>query len=210
MPPGECAASMTDPSSQPKKSRFRTVEGAIIAAIIVILAGLVVPTVRTWRFKTEESTARADLARIRDAILRFTADLGTTPTRGRDGRDRQLYRLIGPGLIPEGAYYYADGRQGFLTDHLVRNRPRGPAGPGYDPWHGPYLESLTSDPWGFAYFVVTYPLVLDDDRDCVVVSAGRNGVLDGNYASARDPVAVGDDLIELVVDKSPTETAPLR
>jgi len=201
----------TTPGAPKSKSRFRTVEGAIFAAILVILAGLVVPTVRTWRFRTEESQARADLIRIRDAVLSFTRDLDRTPTRGRDGTERQLFRLIGPGLIPEGAYFTSsDLHQGYLSDHLLRNRPGGATGPRYEAWRGPYLSSLTSDPWGFAYVVVAYPLAREDDRDSLVVSAGRNGVLDGNYASTRDPVAAGDDLIEVILDKSLEQAAPLR
>ena len=33
---------------------------------------------------------------------------------------------------------------------------------------------------------------------------------DGGYASVRDPVAVGDDLLEVVLDKSPEHAAPVR
>ena len=52
--------------------------------------------------------------------------------------------------------------------------------------------------------------VREDDRDCLVVSAGRNGILDGDYAAARDPIAAGDDLLEIVFDKSPDRRAPIR
>jgi len=191
--------------ARPEERRisFRTIERAVVAAIFVILAGLVVPTVRSWSFRSEEKRAQGDLIRIRDAVRRFMADVGTGPTRNRNGEDGAVYRLLGPGLIPEGAYFYPDEHQGFLDDHLVRNRPCGDDGPGYAGWRGPYLESLGADPWGFAYALIAYPLSREDDRDCVVVSCGRNGVMDGGYASTRDPVAVGDDLIEIVLDKAP-------
>ena len=193
-----------------RKGLFRTVEGAVVAAIVVILAGLVVPTVQTWRVRSHESRARDDLSRIRDAILRFVADNGMAPSRSRDGRDGALYRMIGSGLIPEGAYYFPDDRQGFLDHHLHLNRPQGAKGAPYPDWRGPYLDRVVADPWGFAYVVVLYPLVREDDRDCLVVSAGRNGILDGDYAAARDPIAAGDDLLEIVFDKSPDRRAPIR
>lgn len=202
---------MTDGTpSDDRRVSFRTVERAVIAAIVVILAGLVVPTVRTWRFKNADARAHADLVRIRDGILRFVADVGEPPTRSRDGRAGEVYRLLGPGLIAEGAYFYPDEHQGYLDEQLVRNRPGGAERPGYEGWRGPYVDHLTPDPWGFAYFVVIYPLSRDDDRDAVIVCAGRNGIIDGNYASVRDVVAAGDDLIEVVFDKSPGRSAPIR
>ena len=193
-----------------RRISFRTIERAVVAAIFVILAGLVVPTMRSWSFHREEKRASADLVRIRDALRRFMADVGTGPTRNREGKDGELYRLLGPGLIPEGAYFYPDDHQGFLENHLIRNAPCGADQPGYARWRGPYLDTIDPDPWGFAYAVIAYPLNRDDDRDCIVVSCGRNGIMDGGYASARDPVAVGDDLIEVVLDKSPEHAAPVH
>ncbi len=193
-----------------QRSFFRTIDGAVAAGIVVILAGLVVPAVRSFRLKSEEARAEADLIRIREALVRFIKDVGTSPTRGRGGLDGELFRLVGPGLIPDGAYYRPDEHQGLLADHLVRNRPCGAASPGYDRWLGPYLEGLSADPWGFAYVVVAYPLSRDDDRDAVIVSAGRNGTMDGNYASVRDPVPAGDDLIEVVVAPAAARAARPR
>jgi hypothetical protein len=202
---------MTEADRRPiRRFSFRTIEKVIVAATAVILAGLVVPTVRTWRLDRQESRARADLVRLREAMLRFMSDVGGPPTRGRGGRDGELLRLAGPGVIAEGSYFEPDRRQGYLEDHLVRNHPCGAAAAGYPGWRGPYLDRLTPDPWGFAYVVVAYPLLSEDDRDCIAVSAGRNGVMDGSYASARDPLPAGDDLIEVILDKSPERRSPVR
>ena len=107
-------------------------------------------------------------------------------------------------------HYYPDRFQGSLGDHLVTNTPEGRERPGYAGWRGPYVEALTADPWGFGFVVVVYPLAQEDDRDCIVISAGPNGRMDATYSSPRDAVAVGDDLIEVIVDKSPAARAPVR
>jgi len=200
------------PGSEATTNRFsfRTVERAIVAAIVVMLAGLVVPGVRTWRFDLENRRARADLSSLRDAILRFMTDVGTPPARGRSGTDGELLRLLGPGLIPEGAYFCPDRHQGFFGDHLVANRPAGDDVPGYAGWRGPYLDAIPADPWGFAYVAVIYPLGREDGRDGLLVSAGRNGVMDANYASVRNVVPAGDDLVEIVSHAQGERGAPPR
>lgn len=185
-------------------------EGFVLAAILVMVAGMALPIARMCSAKSAEGRARAELHSIAEAIRRFVADVHHAPTRGTDGNDGELCRLAGPGAIPVGAYYCTDDRQGRLAQHLVANRPSKEARFAYSGWNGPYLDHLTPDPWGFAYVVVAYPLCRDDDRDCIVVSAGPNGRMDGDYSSPRDAVAVGDDLIEVVIDKSPERRAAAR
>lgn len=188
----------------------RTVQLAITVAALVMLAGMILPGWRTWRHVRIERETRTEMAAIAEGVLRFMRDTGVPPTRGRDGDPQALFRLLGPGLIAEGSYYYPDRHQGGLEDHLITNRPQGARNPGYSGWHGPYVEPLTADPWGFAYVVVVYPLTRDDDRDCVIISAGPNGHMDGSYASPRDVIPAGDDLIYCVVDKSPERRSPIR
>ncbi|MBM4013485.1 MAG: hypothetical protein FJ293_00760 [Planctomycetes bacterium] len=177
---------------------------------LVMLAGLLLPAVRTWRHWSLEHQAMEEMARISAGIHQFMADTGLTPTRARNGDPRGAMRLLGPGLIAEGAYYYPDRHQSGLQEHLVENSPQGRQQPGYGGWNGPYVTPLTADPWGFAYVLIAYPLARADDRDCVLVSAGPNRRMDGTYASPRDVIAAGDDLVYVVVDKSRSAAAPLR
>jgi hypothetical protein len=174
------------------------VPAAIIASILIILAGLVVPFLRTCEMDSAEARTRSDLIAIRRAIRDFVRDVGLPPTRDKAGHDRALLRLRGPGAIPEGAYYLGDSQQGDYIDHLFRNEPLGQGKPGYDGWHGPYLRRIDYDPWGGAYIVVAYPLNSPDGRQCIVISAGPNGRMDADYSSPRDPVAAGDDILEIV------------
>lgn len=175
------------------------VPAAIVASILIILAGLVVPFLRTCEREAAERRARDDLVAIRRAIHDFIRDVGLPPTRDREGHDRALMRLCGPGEIPEAAYcLLGDQLQGYYIAHLFQNEPEGHDKPGYEGWHGPYLRRVDKDPWGRAYIVVAYPLNAPDGRECIVISAGPNGRMDADYSSPRDPIPAGDDLIEVV------------
>src|SRR5262245_41338084 len=71
------------------------VPAAIVASILIILAGLVVPFLRTCERAAADARAHADLVAIRRAIRDFMRDVGLPPTRDRDGHDRTLMRLCG-------------------------------------------------------------------------------------------------------------------
>jgi len=200
---------MVNPSSTPNAARPRDYALAVIvAAILIILAGMVIPFLRSREMARDEERARLDLIDVRDAIRAFMRDVGLPPTRDKDGTDRALLRLCGPGRPPQGAYFVNDACEGEYVDHLYRNEPLGKANsPGYAHWNGPYLKRLEYDPWYRAYTVVAYPLNardgFGDGRVCIVVCAGPNGRMDGDYSSPRDPVAAGDDLIEVVTPDGP-------
>jgi type II secretory pathway pseudopilin PulG len=200
---------MVNPSSTPNAARPRDYALAVIvAAILIILAGMVIPFLRSREMARDEERARLDLIDVRDAIRAFMRDVGLPPTRDKDGNDRALLRLCGPGRPPQGAYFVNDACEGEYVDHLYRNEPLGKANsPGYAHWSGPYLKRLEYDPWYRAYTVVAYPLNprdgFGDGRVCIVVCAGPNGRMDGDYSSPRDPVAAGDDLIEVVTPDGP-------
>ncbi len=198
------------PAGQTEVFPPKTVQMAISASLLVMLAGLLLPAYRTWQLWRISERAHVDMERIGAGLLRFMVDTGVPPTRGKDGSPRALHRLLGPGLIAEGTYYYPDEYQGNLVDHLGANAPQGARQPGYPNWNGPYVDPLTADPWGYSYVVVVYPLASDDDRDCIVVSAGPNNRMDANYGSPRDIVAAGDDIVWVVVDKGPTQRAAVR
>jgi len=182
---------------------------AITIGIFLVAAGLVVPVVRTSHIKRGVKRAEADLQEIADAVRRFAADTGLAPARGRDGVDGELYLLAGPGDSHFREYSPGDSREGWLEDHLVRNDPTGSPDGAYANWKGPYLDHLGPDPWGSRYILVLYPMFRDDERDVIVVSAGPNRIMDSRYASPRDPVPAGDDLLLVIYDKSPEARAPI-
>ena len=201
---------VVDKFFQPRSFGFSALDRAVVLAIVVILVGLLLPAVRTWRIYRESAAARIDIRTISSAIQKFVADVGLPPSRNSRGDDRSLLRLAGPGVIAAGSYYVPDEFQGSLAAHLVENTPTRDPSKAYADWHGPYLAELHPDPWGAAYIVVVYPMNLAANgvttalahggarQQAVVVSAGANGRMDGSYANPRAPVAAGDDLLETI------------
>ena len=184
----------------------RPLELVISAGILIVLAGMILPAMRSARIRDDIERATIELGKLRDAVQAFYQDTKVGPCLSQDG-PRGLHWLVGPGEIPGTAYAIANNRPGFLGAHLMENSPDGPEK--YEGWNGPYLEELESDPWGKSYLLVIYSMFLDDDRDCIVISAGPNGRLDSSYSSPRDPIPAGDDLIEVIFDKSLENRAPL-
>jgi hypothetical protein len=166
--------------------------------MVIVLAGMLVPAAITHLTRAHLERARRDLDAIRTAVLRHLEDTGVGPTRGFDGTDGQIYRLCGPGVPAQNSYFYPDEHQGWITDHLLSNRPAGIWAEGYAGWRGPYLESIGPDPWGSTYIVVVYPLHLHPERDCIAVSAGPNGRMDAHYEAPFQTVASGDDILVVI------------
>jgi len=204
----------TDPSNkeisslgllETSRQLYRAVEVVTVASVVLIVLGLVLPLMRNHRIEKDIVRARLNLRAIAAATRRFLDDTGLGPCRDAQGRDRGLFWLIGPGEPPTGVRSMLDGQWGRLEDHLHKNLPG--LRP-YEGWRGPYLHTPTEDPWGRAYLVVLYPMFIEDDRDCIVISAGPNGRLESGYSSPRDLIAAGDDLIEVIFDKSAARSLP--
>ena len=81
----------------PPRRTSRAAELAIVVGILQVTAGIVLPVLRSSRIRTDSETARQDLIEIRTAVQQFLQDTGVGPTRGRNGQDRVLCRLVGPG-----------------------------------------------------------------------------------------------------------------
>jgi len=186
----------------------RSIEFAISGGILLVVLGLLFPVLRSNHIRQDIETAQAELGQLRTAILAFYQDTGQFPTRGPNGDDRSLHRLCGPGQIPAGAYYRKDLHQGWLADHLGTNAPAPEVECPYQNWAGPYWEPRP-DPWGTAYIAVLYPATRDDPRDCVVISAGPNRLMDADYSSPYDVVPSGDDIVVVILDKSEADRAPV-
>ena len=175
----------------------------------MMVIGLILPVLINRQVQMDVLRAQRDLQLIRVAVQDFLEDTGVGPVRGFDGESKRLRRLCGPGRISPGSYFRMDAHQGWIEDHLVHNQPAGSHAAGYASWKGPYLDEIGSDPWGMAYIIVLYPMFLDDERDCVVVSGGPNGRMDSRYSSPLHVVPAGDDLVEVIFRKSAARSAPL-
>ena len=164
---------------------FNFVEALVTVAILVTLAGVVVPmvTVHDVDEPTSATDPSADLADIATALGSFVNDTRTFPT-GTGGAASYHY-LFSDGIQPDHNPF-ASGPGAHVARFLVdvADRPDG--------WAGPYLRrSIGPDPWGRAYVVNVNGYFSSMER-VVVLCAGPNGRIDTTPSST---IAGGDDQI---------------
>lgn len=139
---------------------FTLIELVIIVAIIIILAGMILPIINTTRQEAREAKVLYDLQTIKKASHFLHADTGFWPKSD---------------CLPEGASLSSFCRNG---EDLVENTS------GYAGWNGPYLTEWRRDPWGQRYYIyqqnspfspVLWALCLgpdikssDDDISCII------------------------------------------
>ena len=131
-----------------RKRGFTLVELLVVIVVLAILAAIVLPKFMDSSTRSKESALRTDLKLMRNAISIFQADIGKYPLSPADLAETDKTKVKG-----------ADGAVVSATD-----------------WHGPYIETVPTDPIGGAAF--TY----DKTTGKVNSSASGNG-LDGTAYS---------------------------
>lgn len=163
------------------------VEIILAAAILVTLAGVVVPQMQVRRVENATHSVEQDLADLARAIEAFIADTRTFPT-GHDGAATYHY-LFTDGMRPENNVM-ASG-PGMHVDQFLNSEQFAPRG-----WNGPYLKrEIGPDPWGRAYVINVNGFFSSGER-VLVLSAGPNGQINTPLTAT---VASGDD-IAVVID----------
>jgi general secretion pathway protein G len=159
---------------------FTLIEVMVVAGIIAILAGILVPMIFGQVDESRKVRATAECKSIQSAIMAFRKDTGKWPNY-LNPASNTITMLTGAGTLP--ADYAAQGfdlavNQNY-TDHLKTddNSAYGKTGPAS--WKGPYLTQVDADPWGNAY--ITNAAQFDNTNPVVpvwVISAGPDGKLD--------------------------------
>ncbi len=167
---------------------FTLVEVIVIAAILAILAGVLVPMVFSQIDQAKISRAESDCKSISSAILAFRKDLGIWPNLSGDcGANTTLLR--GSGNLPQGLAAMAfDTTTPFTLSDAIMND----ADECYnsDLFKGPYLPIVDADPWGNAYVI---PANSFDIAGTAVFafSAGPNGTIETPVFAVTP---LGDDI----------------
>jgi len=162
---------------------FTLVEVIVVAAIIAILAGILVPMIFSQIDEAKLSRARGDVRSISTGIYAFRKDVGQWPACNN------TTMLFGSGVNAPPALtalgYDASVIQ-LITDHLLidDNACYG------DLWKGPYFGSVDADPWGNAYFINALGFGAAG-TPVYVLSAGPDGAFQ-TVPTATEPL--GDDI----------------
>ncbi|MEW6743460.1 MAG: type II secretion system protein GspG [Planctomycetota bacterium] len=172
-------------SRRSPRAGFTLIEMIVVVAIIVSLAGIIIPVVSSEIEDAKTARAVGDLNRIATAITQYIKDTGTFPT-GTLGAQSFTWAHSNAD-IPE-SNSFDDGLSEELARFLSLDIHGG------DRWRGPYCEEIGADPWGRAYLVNVHGYYSATEH-VLVLSAGPNGEVE------TDPTAIiadGDDVAVLI------------
>jgi general secretion pathway protein G len=161
-----------------KQGGFTLVEVIVVAGIIAILAGILVPLILKEIDEARITRAYADVRSISTAMIILRKDTGKWPDL--DGAcSSTVTFLYGNGNLPGnlGPTGFDEGTSVFVDDYLAADA----AGCYGARWKGPYLASVSPDPWGNAYVVNADAFSVNGP--VWIISAGPNGKIDTNATS---------------------------
>jgi general secretion pathway protein G len=169
---------------------FTLIEVIVIAAILAILAGVLVPMVFSQIDQAKEARAEADCKSISSAMLTFRKDLGVWPNLSGVGCGENTELLRGEGNLPGelAAMAFQTANVINFSDVLMDDSEEC-----YNEtmFKGPYLPVVTADPWGNAYLLAANNLATASTNPAFVFSAGPNGIMETPIFSVS---ALGDDI----------------
>lgn len=194
-------------------------ETLVVLGVVVLLAAVLVPTVRSQWAVSEILQARYEAEQLHAAFMRFYHDTGHMPSIRSDApqnarnavRTGGIVTLITDGTIPDADHDpqctgWTRANSDWINAHLIENKPGYPSRDtaGYG-WNGPYLDQpIGPDPWGQCYIVnIAY---FDDskqskDKDgnikraVFILSSGPDGRIDTPWTQPITTAqARGDDV----------------
>ncbi|MGD1075201.1 MAG: type II secretion system protein GspG [Thermodesulfovibrionales bacterium] len=175
---------------------FTLVEVIVVAGIIAILAGILVPLIISQIDQSRTTRAAADVRSISNAMIIFRKDTGQWPNlvAGSTPCGTGVTLLVSgdgsivPTTLPTGwsttnstpfINYLSTDTTGCYSTPITTTQM----------WKGAYMGAITNDPWGNPY--VTNADAFNTGNPVWILSAGPNGVYD-TPATAGAPV--GDDI----------------
>ncbi|MBI4844473.1 MAG: type II secretion system protein GspG [Nitrospirae bacterium] len=164
---------------------FTLIEVIVVAAIIAILAGVLVPMIMKEIDESRITRASADVRSISNAIMVFRKDTAQWPVMDASC-GANLTLLTGSGNAPTGIgdNGWDDTSSAMLDNHLMSNDDGC-----YNNWNGAYLPVVSADPWGNQYVINANSF--GSGSPVWIMSAGPNGTLDTVAAST---ITAGDDV----------------
>ncbi len=171
---------------------FTLVEVIVVAAILAILAGILVPMIFNQIDEAKLARALGDTKSIANAVLVFRKDTSQWPDKGV-GCAATVTLLTGQGNLPTNLNLMGfDATVSLPFDEVLSQDSNGcwPLA-GNVGWKGPYLPATTADPWGNSYIAGASGFRNEGTSIVLILSAGPNGQIDTPNFSYQ---ALGDDV----------------
>ena len=193
-------------------------EVTIVLTSVVILIGILAPTLSAVVRNAETTAATTAMNKIRDAVIAMvdTDSQDITTTGAQSGGPVLVQLIVSDGDIPRELVVTGDsarwddvvntstGLTDFIENHLVLNDPVSSTSSysttSASPWKGAYLTApIDPDPWGNRYGVNVQYMGGGGSgaNDVVVHSSGPDEEIETPF-TANPVTAGGDDLIVLV------------
>lgn len=167
---------------------FTLIEVIVVAGIIAILAGILVPIIFKEIDESKKTRAYADVRSISSAMFVFRKDTGYWPIKNNP-ISYQTVLLRGSGNAPQELSTIwpiaSGGIDSLFDNHLMTNQLQ------YTNWKGPYLAGVTADPWGNQYLCNIGVMATEGTTPCWIISAGPNGILE---TGEGDTTLLSDDI----------------
>lgn len=167
-------------------SGFTLIEVIVVAGIIAILAGILVPIIFKEIDESRITRATADVRSIFNAIVIFKKDTAQWPALS-DDCTTTITLLEGDGNPPDndiGMLLYDSSISKSFNDYLQSNNGC------YANWKGPYMANVTADPWGRKYYINAKNFSFTTEP-VWIISAGPNSILE---TPASSQALAGDDI----------------
>ncbi|MBI5848185.1 MAG: prepilin-type N-terminal cleavage/methylation domain-containing protein [Nitrospirae bacterium] len=166
---------------------FTLIEVIVVAGIIAVLAGILVPLIFKEIDESKITRAKADVKSISSAMFVFRKDTGVWPVMdGSCTPNVSLLMGLGNSFANLGALGYDESSPSSYDSHLSAD-VNGCYGAN---WKGSYMAVVTADPWGNIYLTNANSFAATG-QPVWIISAGPNGLLE---TPANSATSQGDDI----------------
>jgi general secretion pathway protein G len=173
-----------------RNAGFTLIEVIVVAGIIAILAGILVPLILKEIDESRITRAVADTKSISTAMIVFKKDTAQWPVMDENCEPNVTF-LSGAGNLPSGLPEsgFDTGVASSYDSHFSTD-----VNECYAPtWKGPYMAMVTADPWGDTYITNANSFAVEGQpvQPVWIISAGPNKRID---TAANSTTLQGDDI----------------
>ncbi len=163
---------------------FTLIEVVVVAGIIAILAGFLVPMIFNQVDEAKITRAQGDMKTIQTSIMAFKKDTGNWPIKTTDPAVTVslLYSDSKSTLTPPIPTTLSTNWDPTTAERLAAHLNSNNDNLYGTTWKGPYMNSIAADPWGNAYIINSnnFNNPLDPIAKVWIISAGPDGEVQSN------------------------------